>query len=432
MKVTKKTLKSGLTCFIVPMNSIKSVTCFAMVGVGSRFEIPENNGVSHFLEHMVFKGTRKYPDSKILSSVVDEIGAEFNAFTSKEYTGFYIKSASTSLDLSLDVISQLILEPLLKDEEIEKEKGVILEELHLYEDMPARHVGDVFDRLVFNGSSLEMDIIGTEASIKNMNKGRILEHIKKWYGIRNIVLCVAGDSTVLNTPEIFEKVEQKFSIGLSDREQNSFKETIEKGTSNFIFPKHKIATVFKETQQAHLILGFPGIRRNDSARYALTVLSTLLGGTMSSRLFTELREKRGLCYYVKSDEDLYRDCGVFGARAGVDTSRIDEAVKVLKEQFLDLLSPKAKIDAHEVEKAKNHLYGATVLELEDSQFVAQFYASHQLLHNENTSPKQELERTMKVSLEDVEEVVKKIIKENEIYLAVIGPFKDESKFQKLL
>lgn len=427
-------LETGLTVMLVPMEGVRSLTVLAMVGTGSRFEVPKRAGVSHFLEHMVFKGTAKFPTARALASAVDAVGAEFNAYTSKEYTGYYVKAASEHVDLAIDVVSDMLLTPKLRSEDIEREKGVIVEEIHMYEDTPTRHIGDIFENLMFAGSKLGVEIIGSEDTVRSLKREDFEDHLRQWYGLKNVCLVIAGDSHVVSGKNLLSKVKAAFDKEHAARQSQKTKTYVEKLTTNPISQGEKLLVSYKDTQQAHFIMAFPGIARRDESRYALGVLSTLLGGNMSSRLFTEVREKRGLCYYVRSDEDHYHETGVFGASAGVDPKRVDEAVAVVREQLMlvrDEGGPHAITD-EEVEKAKSHIVGATILQFEDAGAVAQFYAGNKLLQDSLETIEEKIEKLKKVTLDEVRDVAKRLVKPEELFFAIIGPYKDEAKFRNLL
>lgn len=422
-------LSSGLTVLLVPMQSVKSATVLAMVHAGSRFEKEQWAGISHFLEHMVFKGTEKYTDAKMLSSTIDAIGAEFNAFTSKDYTGYYVKAASEHMDTALDVVSDMLLTPKLRTEDLEREKGVIIEELHMYEDTPHRHIGDIFEQVMFAGTSLGRDIIGTVETIRSMDRKTFTSYLHDWYGLGNVTLAVVGDSSLVGE-KLLKKIESYFSKSKDERKDG---QRVYAGKS--VYAKdHKIHVEYKKTEQAHFILGFPALQRKDPDKYALTVLSALFGGYMSSRLFTEVREKRGLCYYVHSDVDAYEDAGIFAAAAGVDKNRIDEAVEVVNGEFYHLLDEKGprKISEEEVKRAKDHLIGATILGMEDSQNLAIFYAKKQTLEKETVSLESVLENIKAVTLDDVMRVAHRIVDGKDPYFAVIGPYEKADRFEKIL
>jgi len=422
-------LPSGLTVIRVPMASIESVTVLALVNTGSRYEPKKWWGVSHFLEHMVFKGTENYPDAHALSSAVDAVGARFNAFTSKEFTGYYVKAASSKTRLALDVVSDMLLTPKLLQEDIDREKGVIVEEINMYSDMPASHIANLFDQLFFSEDTLGHDVIGTKETVMGLTKADFEAYIKQWYGLKNVVLILSGDEKVLKNEATLELIGKMFSKGEpAERQSESFRKHLGK---DVILDK-KLHVEFRETEQAHFVLGFPAIDRNSKYRHALTLLGVILGGGMSSRLFTEVREKRGLCYYVHTDSDFFHDVGVFGCSAGVDPKRVDEAAEVTIAEFMAVVNGKKPITAAELHKAKEFVSGKFVLDLEDSESVAQYFGMKKLLLDQVETPEQLLEKYLAVTLEDVEHIARQVIKVGELRFAIIGPFKDKKRFEKLV
>lgn len=424
------TLQSGLPVITIPMPSVKSVTVLVLVNTGSRYEKPKEEGIAHFFEHMVFKGTDKFPDAQSLASTVDSVGADFNAFTSKEYTGYYVKADSKHLRLAVDVVSDMLLTPRLRQEDINREKGVIVEEINMYADSPARHINDLFDRLMFQGSGLGHDIIGTKATVSEFKTADFRQFLMQWYGHGNMLLVMAGDETVLNDPATLSMVEELFSKEAGERIKDKVK--LQRYLPVHALASHRSHIEYKETEQAHFILGWPAFKRSDPRRYALSLLSTVIGGNMSSRLFTEVREKRGLCYYIHSDSDLYHDIGVFGGAAGVDPNRVEEALKVTIDQFHALTDGTKPITELELQKAKDYVAGKMVLGFEDSESVAQYYGMKHLLTSTIEEPDTVLEKIKAVTLTEVMTVAQDIIQENELRLAVIGPFKKPELFEALL
>ncbi len=422
------TRPNGLTLIRVPMPAVSSVTALLFVNTGSRFESKKWWGIAHFLEHMVFKGSPKYPTAQKLAGAVDSVGANFNAFTSHEYTGYYVKSASSHLGLSLDVLSDMILVPNLKQEDIDREKGVIIEEMNMYVDTPTRYVGQIFQHLVFDEKSLGHDIIGTKESVSALSRQDFVDFMNDWYGYENLILVLAGDEKVVSDKETLKLVDEYFSKGDGARHSKKAKELL--GTSPLT--ESNLHVQNKATEQAHFILGFPAFSCFDDRRYALSLLGTVLGGNMSSRLFSEVREKRGLCYYVHSDVDLFLDSGTFGASAGVDPKRVDEAIKVSISEFYSILDRSKNITSSELKSAKDYISGKFVLDLEDSESVAQFYGMRQLVHGQIQTPEEVLAKYQKVTLEQIEAVVKEVIKPDNLRFALLGPFEDQSRFQDLL
>jgi predicted Zn-dependent peptidase len=424
-------LDSGLTVIRVPMSSVKSVTVLALVNAGSRYEPKNWWGISHFLEHMVFKGTQHYPNAQALSGAVDAVGAKFNAFTSKEYTGYYVKAAAKRLRLALDVVSDMLLTPKLLQDDIDREKGVIIEEMNMYADMPASHISNLFEQMMFDESTLGHDIIGTKETVSSITSENFQSYLQNWYGLKNIVLIIAGDESIVGDKKTLELAEEMFKKGnAKTRESSRTKDHL--GKQPPLLDK-KLRVEFKKTEQAHFILGFPSVKRDHPRRHALSLLGVILGGGMSSRLFSEVREKRGLCYYIHTDSDFYHDTGVFGASAGVDPKRVEEAISVTVDEFFATVNGKKPITEAELRKAKEFIAGKFVLDLEDSESVAQYFGMKQLLLGEIETPDELLKRYMLVTLEQVQEIAREIIQKGALRFAIIGPFKNhEKKFATLI
>lgn len=430
LKHSVQILNSGLELVRIPMPSISSVTALVLGNTGSRYEQPQQQGLAHFFEHMVFKGTKKYPDPQVLASTIDAVGAQSNAFTSKEYTGYYVKAASKHLERSLDVLSDMLLQPLIKAEDIEREKGVIVEEINMYSDSPMQDIDNVFDQLCFFNETLGHDVIGTKTTVNQMQRQDFLDLLSGWYGLPNLTLVLAGDAKIVESDATVVLVDRLFG---SEKKPQEVRADQRVEVASLLHSSWKgsdrLLVKNKKTEQAHLMLGWPGLMRSDQRRYALALLSIVMGGNMSSRLFTEVREKRGLCYYVHSTVDYYHDAGVFGAAAGVDPRRIHEAVQVIMDEFEQLKSGKRAITEQELDRAREFAMGTLVLSLEDSQSVAQYYGVRQLLQREIDPPDKVIERLKAVTLVEVNQLVQSIIKSGEMRLALIGPF-EQAEFEK--
>lgn len=430
LKHSVQILNSGLELVRIPMPSISSVTALVLGNTGSRYEQPQQQGLAHFFEHMVFKGTTKFPDPQVLASTIDAVGAQSNAFTSKEYTGYYVKAASKHLERSLDVLSDMLLQPLIRAEDIEREKGVIIEEINMYSDSPMQDIDNVFDQLCFTNESLGHDVIGTKTTVNQMQRQDFLDLLSGWYGLPNLTLVLAGDAKIVESDATVVLVDRLFGAEKKPQEvrvDQRVKVAPLLGSS--WKGSDRLLVKNKKTEQAHLMLGWPGLMRSDQRRYALALLSIVLGGNMSSRLFTEVREKRGLCYYVHSTVDYYHDAGVFGAAAGVDPRRIHEAVQVIMAEFEQLQSGKRAITDQELDRAREFAMGTLVLSLEDSQSVAQYYGVRQLLQREIDPPDRVIERLKAVTLAEVNQLAQSIIRSGEMRLALIGPF-EQTEFEK--
>lgn len=430
MQPNLKKLANGLSVITVPMTGIESLTAMVLVNTGSRYEVAGKEGIAHFFEHIVFKGTKRYPTAQKLAATVDGLGANFNAFTSQEYTGYYVKAAAKHLPKALDVVSDMLLAPAIRDEDVAREKGVIIEEINMYHDQPARHIANLFDRMVFQGSGLGHDIIGTKETVSAITSADFRAFLSQWYGLSNMVLVLAGKASVVEDPATLTLVEEFFSKDGGER-ANTFQSTAPFLGDLSLGPQ-RLHVEFRDTQQAHFILGWPGINRFDSDRYTLAVLETILGGNMSSRLFIEVREKRGLCYYVNAVSDEFHDKGVVGVAAGVDPARVEEAITVSAAEFHKLADGRKKVSKTELKRAQEYLVGKWALSMEDSDFVAQFAGLRKILRNEVTSVDAILKKIQAVALEDLDRLAKRLVQPGEARLAIIGPYKDSKPFEKLL
>ncbi len=422
MQFKRSILSNGLSVLTVPMNALVSATVLVLVKAGSRYEERSNNGISHFLEHMAFKGTKKRPSALSISTLIDGIGGEFNAFTSKETTGFYIKSSANHVDLSMDALSDMLQNSLFDIQEIEKEKGVIIEELNLYEDTPVRKIADVYERLLYGDTPMGWDTGGEKKVIRSIKREDFLKYMASLYSADSITVVAAGG---IDEEKIVRMVDKYFGkMGRFDTVQYS--KVVEKQEKPSVYVKKK------NTEQVHIALGVRTVSLDHKDRYALSVLASILGGGMSSRLFHEVREKRGLAYYVRTNSDHFQDCGSLVSFAGVDPKRIEEAIAVILSEYSKIKNEKLKMKNEEFRKAKEFLKGHLVLELEDSRSVAGFYASQELLEKKIETPEEVLAEIDKVTNEDVLRVAKKYLVNRTLNLAVIGNFPDRQRFQKLL
>jgi predicted Zn-dependent peptidase len=422
MKHNRSLLKNGLRVITVPMPSFESATALVMVGAGSRYETKKNSGISHFLEHMAFKGTEKRPSAMAISSLIDGIGGEFNAFTGKEYTGYYVKAAKSNVGLILDVLSDMLMHSKLDAGEIEKEKGVIIEEINLYEDMPMRKIGDVYESLLYGNTPMGWDIAGEKDIIRSLTRQDFLKYMDSLYSANNITVVVAGG---MDEKAVLTDIE-KFFGKMKRYDTEKPKKVIE----NQIKPNLLIRE--KKTEQIHIALGVRTVSLDNPDKYPLAVLASILGGGMSSRLFSEVREKRGLAYYVRSHQDEYVDVGSLVSVAGIDPKRVSEAVEVIMSEYQKVGAGKMAIAKEELTKAKEYLKGHMVLELEDSRSVSTFYAHQELLEEEVLNPDQIIKKIDAVTAEAVEAVGKKYFVNRGLNLALIGNFKQPEQLKKIV
>ena len=410
---------NGLKLITAPLANTKAVTILFLISVGSRYEEASQNGISHFLEHLFFKGTNKRPTTLDIAKTLDGVGASYNAFTGEEHTGFYVRSASEHFDLALDVLYDLLYNSKFDEAEIEKEKGVIYEEINMYQDMPQSYIVDVAKKLFYGDQSLGRPIVGQKELIKKFQRKDFLTYRDEFYSSSNIVVAVAGGNGHLWQEKI-----SKFFENLPAKKKNLFPKAIEKQE------KPATAVFHKKTDQAHMILGFRSIPRIDGRRPILKVLNNLMGENMSSRLFIELREKRGLAYYISSEMADYQDAGVFGAAAGADILRIEETIKVILDEFQKLKTQ--KVSSEELIRAKENLKGKLYLGLEESFSVADFLATQQLFWEKIEDTEDLIKKYEKITAEDIQKFAQEFFVSKNLNLAIIGPFKEEEKFQKII
>lgn len=434
MNYTKSVLPNGLRLITVPMPHVQSATVLILVGAGSRYETKQISGLSHFLEHMAFKGTKKRPNALTIATEIESLGAEFNAFTSKDHTGYYIKAAKQHLPQILDVLSDMLLNSKFDEKEIEREKGVIIEEINLYEDTPSRKIGEIYEELLYGDTPLGWDIAGQAQIIRKIKRQDFLDYTNSLYSPQNAVVVVSGGIKLDKLGQLGQLIEKSLG-GWQKREIGSFDKISDKQF------KPAVAVVYKKTEQAHLALGARAYNLSHPDRYVLGILGAILGGGMSSRLFIEVRERRGLAYYVHSGGESYADVGHFVTLAGVDLHKIDEAIRVILDEY-EKVTNKQSFSANginltnvtngELTKAKEFLKGRLILDLEDSKSVAGLFGQSELLEKKIKTPEEIMEKIDKVSLDDLERVAKDIFKREKLNLAVIGPFEDKDKFEKLL
>lgn len=415
-------LKNGLRIITVPISNMESATVTIWVDVGSRFENKRISGISHFLEHMVFKGSKKRPSAKLISEAIDSFGGEFNASTGKEWTNFYIKARSAMIPVAFDVLADMVLNPILKSEEIEKEKGVIVEEIRMYEDTPMLHIGDVFENLIFSQSPLGQDIIGTKETVKGLKRADFVSYRRVHYGSNNIVITVAGG---IQEAEIL-KLAKKYFAKLEKRDRDGFVRF------NPSQKKPQFLLHSQKKEQAHFVLGFLSNPMGHKDRFVEAVLSAILGGGMSSRLFLEVREKRGLAYSVRTSISRYKDIGYQEMYAGVDVGRVEEAIKVSLDQHYGLAHGEYKISNKELAKAKEFLKGHLALSLEETKAINRFFGVKELKLGQIETPDEVYQGLEAVTREDVLRVAKEVFVPERLNLAIIGPYKSAKRFESLI
>jgi predicted Zn-dependent peptidase len=415
----KTTLTNGLRVITENIEGTKSVTALVLVKAGSRWETANINGISHFLEHMFFKGAKKYGNAKAVSEAIDGVGGEFNAFTGKEYAGYYVKLAASHVKLALDVLSDMMLHARFDQEEIEKERGVILEEFNMYQDTPMYQVAWNFERAIFGDQALGWDEVGTKDVIKTLSREDFVEYKESLYTPENMVICLSGS---IKHEDAVVMIEERFPMP---------KKKVTRKMSPFVDGLESVEKVHlqtKATEQAHLLVGVQGLSAQDPDHYAVKVLASILGGNMSSRMFLAVREQKGLAYYISTGTEDYLDTGTFYTRAGVDVNRIHEAIQAIIEEY-DKIRHVVVPDS-ELKKAKEYLKGKLTLSMEDSEHVAQMLSRHELLYDDIKSFSEILKSIDAVTAADVKRVAAKILQDESLYLAVIGPYPDKEPFEK--
>jgi predicted Zn-dependent peptidase len=411
-------LKNGTRVVLVPDPGKEVVTTMIVFGVGSRYESEEEAGISHVLEHMHYKGTKKRPTPLKVAEFIEEIGGEHNAFTSKEYTGYYTKVASKHLDKSLDFLGDLIINPLFESEELEREKGVILQELDMYEDLPMEVAANKFEQTIFGNNALGRDVIGYKNSIKSITREKLIEFKNRHYVASNAVVVLAGNLSSYSDKRILNLLEKHFILPAGDAPKY-----LDQNLNN----QKSFSITERKIEQSHLIIGFRGISYSDPDRYPLRMLALILGGGMSSRMFVEIREKRGLAYAVRSSITNYLDTGAFETYAGVAHARAEEAIKAILGEFRKI---KNGVTAKELARAKEYVYGHLLINLEDSNEVANHYALSLLLSNEIKTPNDVVKEYEKITKEKILEVANKYIKDENMTIAFVGKGLTESKLLK--
>ena len=416
----RSVLGNGLRVVMAPMPEARSVTCMIMVAAGSRYETRESSGIAHFTEHMFFKGTEKRPTARDIAAEVDAIGGEFNAFTGKEYTGYYVRCAAESRSLALDVLVDMIRHSKFDVDEIEREKGVIVEEMNMYFDSPRDYVDSIYESLLFGDQPLGWDVIGTKETVRKATRDAFFDYLGRWYVPSRMVIGLGGRLNGDATTEV-EDLLGNLVPG----------ETGSPSLAEIPSPiKPRVKVQHKTSDQAHLILGTLSHPTQHPDRYVSQVLAAILGGGMSSRLFTEVRERRGLAYYIYCHNSTYAETGTLYAQAGVDLNRVDQAIETIVAELRRIVDE--PVPEAELKKAKEYTKGRLVLQLESPQGLISFGLRREVLEGGAVDPAEVIAGVEAVSREDIQRVAREIIGERALHLALIGPFEDGERFERLL
>ncbi|MEK7635627.1 MAG: pitrilysin family protein [Patescibacteria group bacterium] len=415
----KIVLENGLRIITAPKLDSLATTVLVLVEAGSKYETKEINGLSHFLEHMCFKGTEKRPRSIDIASELDAVGAVSNAFTSQEYTGYFAKAEPKYFDSILDIVSDIYLHPVFETKEIDKERGVIIEEINMYEDLPMRRVHELFSTLLYGDQPAGWDIAGRKEVIQKLNRDDFIKYQQNHYLANSTLVVVAGN---FDEKEAIEKIKNSFSsIKISEKTQKiATKEHQE---------KPEIVLKQKDSDQTHLVLGVRVYDIFDKRKYALEVLGEILGGGMSSRLFQKIREEMGAAYYVGADSDLYTDHGYLAASAGIDHNKIESVLEAILEEFHKIA--REPVEKKELQRVKDRIIGHLFLSLETSNQLANFFGGQEILTRQIISPDEISKKIQAVTAEEITAVAADIFKNNRLNLAIIGPFEDKTQFENI-
>jgi len=415
----KQTLTNGVRLISIPMSATHTFTILVMVATGSRYEDKKNNGISHFLEHMFFKGTAKRPNTLSISAELDRVGGEYNAFTGKEYTGYYAKVGSQNAKTAIDVIGDILQNSKFNAREIEKEKGVIIEEVNMYENNPFIHIDDLFEECLYGDTPAGWDTIGTKENIKNFKRADFIKYLNSQYQGNDVVVGIAGDYKKSD----LEFVKKVFSKNKAGEKNKAVEHKAVQTTPNIRIKKQKV-------NQVSLSLGVRAYSYHNEDYYAAKLLGIILGGSMSSRLFMAVREKNGLAYQVHTQTEGYNDGGYLTTVIGTSYDKIELAIKSILGEYKKIKTQIVK--AHELQKAKDYIEGKTVLQLESSAEVANWYVKQEIINQKILSPKDYFNIIDNIKADDLKRVANNIFNNTNLNLAIIGENINENKLKTLL
>ena len=415
----KTTLTNGTRVILAPMNSTKTVTVLVVVGAGSKNEIAKNRGISHFLEHMFFKGTQKRPTKLEIARELDSVGGSYNAFTGKEHTGFWAKVDSKHCDLALDVISDIFLNSKLTTSDIDSERGTIIEELNMFFDNPIMRIPFLFEEVLYPNNSMGWDIGGTKETVEALKRKDFIDYYKKYYTADNCVIVVAGNFDEKNIKRKIEKYFKAINAAKTRKQSKITEKQI----------NVEILIDYKKTDQSHLCLGVRGYNSNHKDKDILNILSIILGGNTSSRLCMSVVEK-GLAYYIQTSCDNYRETGYLTTQTSVNNEKCYDAVKLIIEEYKKIKDEKVSVS--ELQRAKDYVKGQTVIALESSSSVANFLAMQEIDNHKILTTDEKFAKIDSVSIEDIQRVANEIFVEKRLNMAIIGPFKSKESFAKIL
>lgn len=405
---------------MVPSHDTQACTVLVLFEVGSRYESDNLSGASHFVEHMMFKGTKRRPTTMAISRDLDSVGADYNAFTGKDYTGYYIRLIAEKTDLAVDMLHDMIFHSTYSEAECEREREVIKEEINMYEDNPIMIAEELLEGLIYSGT-LARPISGTHSTMDGINRAMLTKYRDEYYAPSKMIVAVAGKIG----PEVPALLEETFG-----KIREPKKKPAHYPKSSLRTGGPRLALKHKDTEQAQFTLGFPGFPYGHKKLAALSILSKVLGGGMSSRLFTEVRERRGLAYSIRCGLSPYQDVGNLAIQAGLTKAKLTVGISVIMKEITKIV--KSGITAEELTRAKEYIKGKMVLGLEESSALAEFFAKQELLQHSIQTPEEKLAKIDAITREEVHAVAREVFRTKNISAAIIGPCKDKAMFMKLL
>jgi predicted Zn-dependent peptidase len=423
MKPKARKLRNGMQAILVPQKGATSMTFMVFVRVGSRYETKDINGASHFIEHLMFKGTKKRPDTLSISKELDRYGAEYNAFTGKDMTAYYIKMDAAKTPLAIDMLHDMLFHSLYDPKEINRERGVIVEEINMYEDNPRMHIEDLLEEALFPGNTLGWNIAGPREVIRTIPRSKLIDYRDRYYIPSRMAVVMAGKIA----PNAWTLLEKTFGAIKAPTK------TIDHPFKPFIAPpklKEPVALQTKKTEQVQLGLAFHGLPYGDKRLPAAGLLATILGGTMSSRLFIQVRERRGLCYSIHASHQPLEDTGVFNVMSGLEKTRVDEALKVIWQELKRMM--RETVSRDELNNAKDHVRGKLMLAFEDSATQADWYGKQWIFQKKLLTPEERLRQIDRVTAAEIRAVAKQLFRPQAMATAVIGPFEGKQSIARLL
>jgi len=418
IKTTK--LKNGLRVLTIPQQNTRTVTVLVLVGTGSKYEEKRINGISHFLEHMFFKGTKKRSTPLDIAGPIENVGGTFNAFTSQDLTGYYVKVDASHLDVALEIVADIFLNSLLAQKEITKEKGVVIEEINMRRDTPMIHVADLLEQFLYGDQPAGWDTAGTRETVLSLSRNNLVSYMQSQYVAKNTVVCVAGN---MKEEKVRKRVEKLFS----SISQKNFKNKVRVIESQ---EKPEVLLEQRTTNQTHLAFAARGFNLFHKDRFVQEIIATILGGGMSARLFTEIRERLGLAYYISTSSESNPDTGFIATFAGVKNENVQKAVEVIAKEYKKLTT--IRVISTELRNAKDRIKGRMALALESSDAKAEFYGIQEILEHRFFTPEQLYDRIEKVKVADIQRVAKNMFTPKNLNLVILGPSTNKQRFQNLL